>query len=211
MRVLIVSNGSIGNYHFYKKILKEADFIICADGGAKHLFNLNTIPNIIVGDLDSISNEIKTYYKLKNVEFIKFPTKKNATDTELATEIALSKKPSEIIYIGSIGNRMDHTLANILLLLRLIKKGVNGKIIDEKNEIYLVKDDLEVIGTHQDFLSLIPITEKVQGITLHGLEYPLNDAEIIQGSTLGISNKFSHNKAQIRLDSGLLLVIKSQD
>ncbi len=211
MRVIIVSNGSISNYNFYSNIFNETDFIICADGGARHLANMNVVPDIIIGDLDSISSEDKRFYESQKVEFIRFPTKKNATDTDLAAELALTKNPREIIFLGAIGNRMDHTLANIFLLLSLMKKGIKGKLIDEKNEIYLIDDKLEIDGEREDFLSIIPVTKMVRGVSCYGLEYPLSNAEINLGSTLGISNKFSHNTAQIKVDQGLLLVIKSRD
>lgn len=211
MKCLIVSNGNIENYNFYKKIIIEADLIICADGGAKHLVNMGAIPHIVIGDLDSIDEKNRKLFVSKKVKFLKFPVDKDATDTELATDFALSKNPSEIIYIGTIGSRMDHTLANIALLKKLLEKDVFARIINENNEIYLIDKEIELYGNNGDFISILPLTEKVTGITLKGLKFPLHNAEIRLGSSLGISNSFVDKKATIKIQSGQLLVIKARD
>jgi len=211
MKILIISNGSITDYNFYNNIIKRVDFIICADGGAKHLKKIGIIPNIIVGDLDSIDEKDINYYKSKDVEFLKFPVNKDATDTELATEVALSLHPTDIIYIGTLGSRMDHTLANIFLLVKLLNLNIKGKIINENNEIFIIKNEIEISGSRDEFLSIIPITNFVRGITLSGLEYPLNNANIKLGSSIGISNQFKNDIARIKIQEGLLIVIKSKD
>lgn len=211
MKVLIVSNGSISNYNFYNDILKTVDYIICADGGAKHLVKMDVYPNVVIGDLDSIDKKIKELFISKNVEFVKFPTNKDATDTELAVDFAISQKPTEITFIGAIGNRMDHTLANISILKKLLLKGVKGKIIDEKNEIILIDKEIILYRGNSDFISILPVTQEVKGVTLEGLQFPLRDALITFGSSIGVSNRFVDSKASIKIKEGLLLIIKSKD
>lgn len=214
MRYIIISNGSIKDYDFYRRIISSDDYIICADGGAKHLIRMDIIPNVIIGDLDSINEEDKKEFIEKKVEFQKFPPNKNATDTELALDFALSHNPSEIILIGSLGSRMDHSIANVTLLKKILDSNIKGKIINENNEIYIMNtknNEMLLSGENDEYLSLIPLCNKVKGITLEGFKYPLYDAEICMGSSIGVSNEFANKQATIKIREGLLLVIKSRD
>lgn len=211
MKCVIIANGDFDNTSSYRNIFNEANYIICADGGAKHLKRMGIVPDVILGDLDSISRDDELFFRARNVRFEKFPSRKDDTDTGLATDLALSLKPTEITYLGTIGSRMDHTLANIGLLKKGIEAGAAVKMVNEKNEIHLIKTAIELSGQPGDILSILPLTEKVEGITLEGLEYPLHNATLCLGSTLGISNVFVGEKARITIKVGLLLVIKSKD
>ncbi|WP_432665162.1 thiamine diphosphokinase [Wukongibacter baidiensis] len=214
MRYIIVSNGSIIDYSFYNNVISSDDFIICADGGAKHLIKMNIVPNVIIGDLDSIDEEHKKKFLEKKVEFQKFPTNKDATDTELALDFALSHNPSEIILIGTLGSRMDHSIANVTLLRKILDKNIKGKMINENNEIYIIDDKhnkLVLSGENNEYLSLIPLSNKVKGVTLEGFKYPLFNAEISFGSSIGVSNEFAKKQGSISINEGLLLVIKARD
>lgn len=214
MKCIIVSNGNISDYCFCKNIIETADYIICADGGARHLVNMKVVPDVIIGDLDSIKEEVREFFLKAEVKFHKFPPNKDATDTELSVDFALSHSPSEIIFLGALGSRMDHSLANISLLKKLLNNGVTGKIVNENNEIHILNDrfnEIVICGEEGDYLSLMPLSEKVNGINLHGLKYPLTDAEIPFGSSLGISNEFKATEATVGIKEGLLLVIKARD
>ncbi|MFZ5966323.1 MAG: thiamine diphosphokinase [Bacillota bacterium] len=209
MRAVIIANGSIDYGHNFRDTILHHDLIICADGGAKYLKKINVTPHIIVGDLDSIDQSSKEYYLQKGVELYQFPTKKNHTDTDLAVQYAISKGCKEITFLGAIGSRMDHTLANIMLLIPLVQTGIKARILNETNDITVINQDLEVQGDDKTYMSLIPITQTVEGVTLEGFEYPLVDATLRMGDTIGISNQFQNKQAFIRIKKGLLLVIKA--
>lgn len=214
MRYIIVSNGNISDYSFYKGIFHDSDYIICADGGAKHLIKMDITPHVIIGDLDSIDEEDKRIFIEKSVEFHKFPSDKDASDTELALEFALSRNPSEVVFIGAIGSRMDHSIGNITLLKKLLDNDIRGKLINENNEIYLLNNknnEITLHGEKNNYLSIIPLSNVVKGINLSGFKFPLKDAEISLGSSLGISNEFVSDVVKIEIKEGLLLVIKARD
>ena len=137
MRAIIISNGNF-NIKTLEKIRNSSDMIICADGGANYLYESDILPDMIVGDLDSVREDALLYYKKSDVLFHQFPSKKDNTDTELAVDFAVDAGACEIVLLGSTGSRLDHTLANIMLLLKLFKKGIKAKVIDENNEIYIV-------------------------------------------------------------------------
>lgn len=214
MRHIIVSNGGIFDYSFYKGLFEDSDYIICADGGARHLIEMDIMPNVILGDLDSIREEDKKIFKEKKVEFYEFPCDKDASDTELALDFALSHGASEVVFIGAIGSRMDHSIGNITLLKKLLDNDIKGKVINENNEIYLLNNkinELTLQGKEGDYLSIIPLSNSVKGITLSGFKFPLKDAEIPLGSSLGISNEFARDVVKIVIKEGFLLVIKARD
>ena len=211
MNCIIVASGNLLFSPQIKRLLKEADFIIAADGGAAHLKQMNIPPHVIIGDMDSICPDTKHFFEKDQIPIITHPTRKNSTDTDLCIDFALEKGATTITLIGVTGHRLDHTLANIFLLRRLADLGVESKILDANNEIYLVTDRLNLNGKKGDLLSVIPISDTVTGLTLTGLEYPLENASISMGSSLGISNYFKKTCATISIATGVLLVTKSRD
>lgn len=211
MKFLIIANGSMDDYDFYKNIIDDYDFIICADGASNHAYNMNINPSIIIGDLDSIDDEVKKYFMDKNIEFNKFPSKKDKTDTEICIDYAIEQGSKEIDFIGVLGSRMDHSLANINLLYSLLKKGIKARIINENNEIHITDGKIQVTGKKGDIISVIPIYSDALGLTLKGLEYPLEDYDLKFGISMGISNVLVDEKCEISVKSGCVLVIKAKD
>ncbi len=211
MKAVVVTNGDIRNLLQLKAILEEAETIICADGAAKYLMAVDIVPDVLLGDLDSIASEELKWMVDRGVEPVRFPARKDATDTELAVDYALQLSPEEIILVGGVGSRWDHSLSNILLLKKLLNHGVRGRIVNEYNEITIIDKSLELEGAIGDIISIIPISEVVRGVNLQGLEYPLVNRTIPMGSSLGISNCLKEARAKITLEEGILLVIKSRD
>jgi len=211
MRALIISNGNIHHYDYFKKLAFSADLIICADGGAEHAYRMGLAPHVVIGDLDSINENIRKIFMKRNIEFLTYPVEKDKTDTQLAIEYALDRKCKEITMIGCLGSRFDHSFANVCLLKYILDRGAKGKIIDEYNEIYLIKDRIKLTGEIGEKVSLLPITEYVEGVTTKGLYYELSDAKIPLGISYGVSNVFMDSHAEIRLKKGLLLIIKARD
>lgn len=213
MKAIIISNGNIEKDEFYRRLFKKEDpqFIISVDGGTNHLKRLGIIPNFIVGDLDSISKETLEYFKKLNVEIMKYNTQKDETDTQLAIELAIKLKVNEVILLGSLGTRIDHSLANIYLLEYIVKKGIQAQIIDQCNRIYLIDKKIKLKGKKGDLLSLLPFSDIVKGISTKGVKYHLKNGEMKKENPYGISNVFKDEIAEISIEEGLLLVILSKD
>lgn len=211
MEVTVVSNGCIENLDFLQSIIENSDYVICADGAAQYLMELNMYPNLLVGDLDSISNDSLEWIEKGNVKLEQFPVKKDMTDTELAIEFALKKSPHRITVVGATGSRMDHSLGNIMLLYKIHKMGIKARIIDELNDITITDSKIKIEGSIGQTISIIPIGGDAKGVTLNGLEYPLDNYNIHMGSSIGISNRFIQEEAIITVEEGTILVIKTRE
>lgn len=185
METIIVANGGFKATAAILERLDRADLIIAADGGAGHLHRIGCCPRVVIGDLDSITDEARRFFQQKKVPFISHPPEKDQTDMELCLDYALEQGASDITFLGATGHRLDHTLGNIFILKRLDEMGLPGRIIDDHNEICLATRSLELSGERDEILSLIPVSEKVTGITLEGFVYPLKNETLGLGSARG--------------------------
>lgn len=210
-KALVVCNGRIRNYEFYSEYFKTSDFIVCADGGAFHMIKFGLKPDVLIGDFDSVSKEHLEYFKEEGVEVLKYPSEKDMTDAELALETACKRNYREIIIIGGTGTRLDHSLANIFTLVKLLKRGIKSKIVDEHNEITVIDDKIELKKRKNTKVSLLALTENVKGITSEGLYYRLNNTTLEFDSPYAISNEFIQDTAKISIKDGLLAVVLSKD
>lgn len=208
MKAVIFAGGAIGDYNHIKRYLRGADLIICADSGADYALDVQVIPDLVVGDMDSISKNSLDKINKMGILTYSFPVEKDCTDTELALELALNKGASQAVLLGGIGDRPDHSLANISLMISFLNKGLKLKLADEKWEMFLITDEEQIYGKKGDILSLISITPEVTGIETKGLYYPLNKESLFIGVPRGISNVFIEEKAIVKIKKGILLGIK---
>ncbi|WP_024834557.1 thiamine diphosphokinase [Ruminiclostridium josui] len=211
MKVVCVCNGSISNYDKIKKYILASDYIISVDGGAGHLREMGVNPDILIGDFDSANSQDLNYYVNRGINVSKFPVEKDMTDSELAIEKALELGAHEVVLIGALGTRIDHSFANIMLLKKMLDIGLRGSIVDENNEIYMFNSSFCLSKKEGRKLSLIPITEKVTEVSTSGLKYPLVNATMTLGTSWGISNEFEEETAKITIGSGILLACLSSD
>ncbi len=188
--------------------------MIAVDRGLEMLYALNIVPNHVVGDFDSVSTSILQFYqKNPQIVFHKYNPEKDNTDTDIALKLAIELNSSTITIMGALGKRMDHALANIHILKEALEIGIPCEILDSYNRIYLVKENTQLVKdkTYGKYISFLPLTTTVKGITLKGFQYPLNNASLSVGLSLGISNEIVEDMATIELKEGILIVIESRD
>lgn len=215
MNVLIVTGGSI-DASFAKQYISERkwDFIISADSGMEFCREADILPDMLLGDFDSAKAETLAYFKERCPERIRtFPSRKDETDTELAIKKAIEAGAEKITILGGTGSRLDHVLGNIQLLKIALDAGVDCLIVDVHNRLRMIDKRLELKKTGQfgHYVSLIPFTPRVSGVTLTGFFYPLTDFTLTSGKALGVSNEITEENAVIELKDGILLVIESDD
>ena len=204
MRAVIIAGGSITDHQGMRELIKPSDFVVCADYGYAHAQRMGIHIDAVIGDFDSLG------YVPQHENLRVLPIKKDMTDTQSAIDYARDKGYKDFLLMACTGTRMDHTLANILLLRTMPERGESGCMVDEHNRIYVLQQRIAVEGFAGATLSLIPL-EDCYGITTQDLEYPLYNAYIPMGSTLGISNVMLKDTACVTLTKGMMLLIIARD
>lgn len=215
MKYLIVSGGTV-NEGFLTKIVKNGGFdvILAADAGMEALYRDHILPDIIVGDFDSVNPDTLEYFHDKEqIEVCMLNPEKDDTDTEYAIREAIRRGAREIVIVGGTGTRIDHVLGNICLLGIGLEHQVKICLMDEHNRMRMIDQPLTLKKAEQygKYVSLIPFSEYVQGVTLRGFKYPLTDYTMGGFNSLGISNEIVSEEASISITSGQLIVIESKD
>ncbi|MTI81824.1 MAG: thiamine diphosphokinase [Firmicutes bacterium] len=207
---VIFADGEINDYQIIQKQIPADSYIICADGGVRHAKAMGLIPKLIVGDMDSVDQELLYYYHSKGAVINCHPREKDEVDTELAIREAVNAGYKRIKLFGATGSRLDHTLANIHLLVKAANLKARAVIINEQNHISLVTPRLsvEITGCPGELLSLIPLTNEVTGVNSRGLKWELTDRTFTVGNPFGISNELIHPAASITVKEGMLLMIR---
>ena len=206
MHWILLANGPLLLSARIRDFVASADRLVGVDGGCRHLDAMGLLPHLAVGDMDSISPELLASYRDKEVETHLHPPKKDATDLELALELALERGATRVSILGGTGGRLDHTLGNLFLLARCLPHGVAACVMDESQCVHLVDTELTLRGSVGDTLSLLPATHEASGVSLQGLEYPLADATLTFGTSWGMSNVFVRETASVTVRSGRLFV-----
>ena len=216
MNAIIVTGGDIDISLLENYIAEnKKDVIISVDAAITKLEKINVSPHIMVGDFDTLSDEerLKKYEKL-NVEIVKHDPIKDFSDSELAVDRAVKDDIKNIAVFGALGKRFDHAFANILILQKYKKIGVDITIYDKYNKIYVKSNHFilereKLLGKYISFFSLEGqnFMEKLEGV-----KYPIKNRIIdnIATPSLYISNEIKGDKLEAKL-SGDLLVVESRD
>ena len=211
MLTLVFANGDLATSPELPDLLNRAELIIAADGGAGHCDRLGIVPNMLIGDLDSVTPDILRQFQEKGVVVQRHPPAKDETDLELALDLALAKGATAIWLFGALGGRWDMSLANILLCAQ---EKYQGLLITLPGPDCL----MHILHPGKPFtvhrlpppgrkVSLLPLPGDVHGLTLHGFEYPLRDATLRFGSTRGISNVLTGPSGTVHFQKGVLLCV----
>lgn len=211
MKAVIVSGGAPPSVELIKKELAEPCYLICADSGANYLYKYNIVPNYLIGDFDSIDKEVLSYFSNKKCNIEKYPKDKDFTDTELALLKAKELKVDKVVFLGCTGSRLDHTLANLGLLLKCLNSKIEACIKDNNNTISMINCSTEITGERKSSFSLLAYNEPVVGLSIEGAKFDLNNYYLDIGDGLTVSNEFLDNSVRISFISGTLLVIRSVD
>ncbi len=191
-------------------LLPPPDNIVAADGGAMLAVRLGVIPDLLVGDLDSIEPDLLARWTAAGIAVEKYEhATKLETDTELALLAALRWQPKRIVILGAIGGRLDHALANILLLTHPDFAVIDLLLVDGDQDARLCKRGAwtEVRGHLGDLVSLVPLDAEVQGVKTNGLEYPLSGETLLRGRGRGVSNRLVGEAGSVWVDDGSLLLV----
>lgn len=202
MRAVIFSGGHVDETFRFTPL--EGDYIICADNGIAHARALGVKPQMLIGDFDSIFGEYNDIPKKV------FKREKDETDTRLAVDHALELGYMNILIIGALGGRADHSLANIFLLEYIWSRGGQGILEDGQNRLKLTDKPTKLAKEEGAYVSLLPMFGDVTGVTLSGMKYPLDNYHMKMGDAIGISNEVTADEGFVAFKKGLLLIIASR-
>ena len=211
IKAAIVVNGEINDYDFAKKVLEQCVYIVACDGGLKHCHNMGITPNYIVGDFDSVTEDMLNEYK--EIPKAQFPEDKDFTDMELALEHICDEVEgvNQLVILGALGKRLDHQMANIFLLHMTIRAGLYAELIDESAKVLMIDKSCELHKQDGDLVSLLPISPIVLDVVTKGLKYPLTNEDMLAGFARGMSNQIIDEIASVSFKEGKLLVIQTKE
>ena len=208
MKAAILANGELRYPHQVRALAAQAGLLVAADGGSRHARAVGLRPDLIVGDLDSLTALEREGWVQAGVELIHHPAEKDETDLELALIEAVKRGATEIVVLTALGGRTDQLLANVLLLALPELRKVQACIVEGVETILLIHGEVQIVGEVGDVLSLIPIGGDCHDVWTEGLEYPLAGESLCLSRARGISNVFAEPRATVRLGRGMLLAVR---
>ena len=202
-RCIVFCAGEQGDIDF---TFQAEDYIICCDAGYEAAVKMGIVPHLIIGDFDSYIKPLPP-----SIETIRFPVQKDDTDSLLAVKEGLSRGYTDFVVLFSLGNRLDHTLANIQLLKYLQENGANGVLTGPNETVRLLESGGITLKKRERYsLSILAVDEKVTGVTLEGVKYPLFNATLTMSFPLGFGNSIEADCANIKVEHGKVLIIESK-
>lgn len=215
-RIVIVSGGKLEE-ELCLSILEAAEeqYVIAVDRGLEFLYDHKIIPDYIVGDFDSVNEEVANYYRNEtNVPIREFNPVKDASDTEIAIRMAMTLGATELIILGATGGRIDHLWANVQTLYIPYKAGIDARILDSQNRIrligggetYLRKDE-----AYGKYFSVFPLGEEILGFNIEGAKYPLLNHVLTPYDSLCVSNQIEEEEVVIRFPVGTVILMETRD
>ena len=188
---------------------KKEDLVIAADSGYLNAREMGVRVDILIGDLDSLGGASVP----DGIELVKLNCEKDFTDAQAAVELALERGCEDIVIVGGIGTRLDHSMSTVGILGEMKARGVYAYVTNGYNRIrYLENDSLLVPKTSgYKYLSLIAIDKICKGVSVEGCKYPLKNARLSRNNQFAVSNEIEGNVALISVRKGAVLVIESRD
>jgi len=222
LRAIIVADGDVRPGPALSLALARPDedgrglpLVVAADGGALKAISLGLRPDLVVGDGDSLAPDRIAELRRDGVEVIVHPADKDASDTELAVHEALARGATSIVILGAFGgSRLEHSVANLLLLTLAELAEVDMALVDGSSTVRVIgvagAGHAAMTGQVGDYVSLLPLSERVDGVTTEGLRFALTDATLAQGPARGLSNEMATKACAVRTRSGRLAIIHTQ-
>jgi thiamine pyrophosphokinase len=204
MKIIIFAGGEYSHPEFYKRICQQCDFKIAADSGAEFMRKINISPDLLIGDMDSISEKTLKFFEEQKVKVLKFPTHKDEIDTELALNEASKKAPDLILIAGAFGSRLDQTIA----VFRLMQRSKNVVLFNEKLYALRIKGKITLSSVKEEVWSILPLRKDVNGVSLKGFEYSISNRKMEYLKPYGVSNQAISTKVSIDAGDGELLIFR---
>ena len=213
--IVIVSGGELKEDFALSVLEKEgANCVIGVDKGMEFLYRNQIVPSYIVGDFDSVDQEIADYYRNHtNVPIREYNPVKDASDTEIAVRLAMTLGCSRLLILGATGGRIDHLWANVQMLTIPFRAGIDGDILDPSNRIRLIGGDtvLRKSEMYGPYFSVFPLGGEVFGFNISGAKYPLKNHTLTPYDSLCVSNQIEEDEGKITFSRGIVILMETRD
>ena len=207
MKIAILTGGDWPTQDRVQAAVADAALVLCCDGAADRALLHGIVPDVLVGDMDSISQQTLAQLREQHLNIRQLPCRKDMTDTFEACEIALQRGATQVAFVGGFGQRMDHSLGNMHCLMYLCQHGVQTAMETGPASVYATRDTLVLHGQQGKTFSLIPLLPDTHIARLAGASYPLTDAALPMGHTLGVSNVVTQEEVEVDVDRGMVLCL----
>lgn len=209
-RIVIAGGGTLSKK--YLGLMKPQDYVIGVDRAAYWLIRQGRIPDVAIGDFDSVTKEEFSQIKKSVPSLLQFPKDKDQTDMELAVFHAMEKRPTDVLIFGGTGSRLDHSMATWQLLDVLRAAHIPHVLVNRENRIRLlgISRTILVAGGEYRYVSILPYTKTIT-LTLAGFRYNISKTTLVRGTTRGVSNEIAGRQAEVIIYSGVAWVVESND
>ena len=208
MRVAIFLNGSPDSPDLLRYVARRADLIVAADGGARYALEAGVVPDLVVGDMDSLGEDLAREVERRGASLERHPVRKDKMDGHLAVLAARERGATTADLVCALGGRLGALFAVTHILLAAERIGLCSTVVAERGRIFVIEDGSRtVLGVQQDSVSIFPLAGPATGVTLEGMGYPLENATLEPGDTLGFHNELIGKEARISVREGALLVV----
>jgi thiamine pyrophosphokinase len=204
-KAIILANGDAPQKSQINYFLKRGyEKVICADGGANSAYKLNIIPDVIIGDLDSISEQNRKFFDHKS-EIISL-SRQDDTDVEKALKYLIKRNYGDVILLGATGDRLDHSICNLGIVLKFFNQ-IKVSILHKRSYLKPYDNMIELKTVKDEIISIYGFDKKTK-ITSKGLKYPLKRTALLFGEKESTSNVAKGNKVELNIDGGIIFVIR---
>jgi thiamine pyrophosphokinase len=208
VRTAIFLNGSPDSAGLLRRVAGRADLIVAADGGARYALEAGVVPDLVVGDMDSLGEELAREVERRGPSLERHPVRKDKMDGQLAVLAARERGATVADLLCAVGGRPGALFAVPHILLAAERIGLRSTVVADREWMFVIEAGSKTVqGDPQDSVSIFPLSGPAAGITLEGMEYPLENASLEPGDTLGFHNELIGSEATVSVEEGALLVV----
>lgn len=202
-------NGSPDSKGLIQAVANRADLIVAADGGARYALEAGIVPDLVVGDMDSLGEDLAREVEARGATLERHPAKKDKMDGHLALLAAAERGATAADFLCATGGKLGAVFAVPHILLAAERIGLRSTVFADWGQMFVVEAGSRIVrGAVRDSISVFPLSGTATGVTLKGMAYPLTDASLEPGDTLGFHNELMGQEARVSVEGGAFLVVQ---
>jgi thiamine pyrophosphokinase len=209
LRAAIFLNGSPDSPGLIRHFAERANIVVAADGGAAYALEAGVVPDLVVGDMDSLGEDLLREVERRGSSLERHPVRKDKMDGHLAVLAAREWGATAADLLCAVGGRLDALFAVSHILLAAERIGLRSAVVSDRGRMFVIEAGSRTVqGAPRDSVSIFPLAGPATGVTLEGMEYPLENAILEPGDTIGFHNELIGREARVSVGEGALLVVQ---